>query len=84
MAGIHLKLWWMFVVLVTILTGEDWIVTLLNVGLLDRLLGVAGMMILLVMTGIIPESSLPSTSEIAAWWFGRFGCFPIFWEEEYE
>ena len=32
MAGIHLKLWWMFVVLVTILTGEDWIVTLLNVG----------------------------------------------------
>jgi len=30
----------------------------LNVGLLDGLLGVAGMMTLLVMTGIIPEDSL--------------------------
>ena len=34
----------------------------LNIGLLDGLLGVAGMIMKLVMTGIIPEHSLLSTS----------------------
>ena len=48
----------------------------LNIGLLDGLLGVAGMIMKLVMTGIIPEHSLLSTSRQmrdSPWIFCFFG-----------
>ena len=50
---------------VTLLTGA------FDVGLLDGLLGVAGMMTLLVMTGIIPENSLRLAS-VSLWFYSIY------------